>query len=106
MYEKNIYDVKYDGEKEIVYYHVRNNNYCLNINRKHKSNHIYFQVQRQDCKLRRYVIIITKILIFFLVNCFHQKCFDPDCNDPISFKSQSFELPVDDVWRQNTIESS
>lgn len=55
----------------VLTYTVEGNRFCMNIARCHKSNGIYFMVQRGDGTVR-------------------QKCFDPECHD---FVSPPIEIP-------------
>mmetsp|Transcript_39133 Transcript_39133/g.72945 ORF Transcript_39133/g.72945 Transcript_39133/m.72945 type:complete len:481 (+) Transcript_39133:47-1489(+) len=48
-----------------------NNRFCLCKSSSHISNHVYMVVDKEH-------------------NCFHQKCFDPDCR---GFASQTFAIP-------------
>lgn len=68
---KNV--VQFNGNSKHLIYTIVGNKYCGNIDRQHKSNHIYLVV---DLEKRNYV----------------QKCYDPDC---VGYKSNETQIPQD-----------
>jgi len=60
-------------QSEMIIYDIDGNRYCHNINREHKSNHVYY-------------VVDLKFKIMF------QKCFDPDC---FYYRSPGIDIPDD-----------
>ena len=65
-----------------IIFHVSNTRFCENVNREHKSNHIYFVADLKN-----------KFLF--------QKCFDEDCKS-INFKGRNYDITQYLEKEQNT----
>jgi hypothetical protein len=67
----NIRSISYQPEAGKVLIQVSGNRFCRNINREHKSNHIFLVIDLPSSSI-------------------HQRCTDPDCSQ---FRSNEFPIP-------------